>query len=94
MAEIYEKFWDDAVESTIKLHEAAVPDVQTVVFLREVPTPAEYRPVNGDSIMLDRGGDVSIPWRSALSEDSAISDEVSALRFDEVVDAALQASGS
>ncbi|MGE0308502.1 MAG: hypothetical protein AB7Q27_22410 [Acidimicrobiia bacterium] len=80
----YAEFWDQAVSYTIESAKQRVPAVDTLLFLREVPTEGTYRPVNGDSIIINNAGTAEIPMRA--EESSPIAVELAGASFDALIE--------
>jgi hypothetical protein len=79
VAKAYAEHWDQAVAYTIESAKQRVPAVDTLLFLRNVPTEGSYRPVNGDSIIINNAGKAEVPMRA--EESSPIAVEVAGASF-------------
>ncbi len=87
VAAAYEAHWDEAVKLSVEDAKNRAPDVETVFLLRAVPTEGKFRPINGDSIIVNDAGQARAPWRETGEELPPVAVELASMSFDEVVKA-------
>jgi len=87
IAAVYDEHWDAAVKETVAELRHHLPQVETLFFLRRDGQSGEFRPVNGDSIIVNDSGIARIPWREGEDRPdmSAVQNEVSGRTFGEIV---------
>ena len=84
---VYDIHWDAAVDETLSQIRQDLPAVETLFFLRRDDQNGEYRPVNGDSIVVNDAGTARIPWREGQARPgmSAVQDEINGRAFEEII---------
>lgn len=90
----YDEYWGEAVELSVADALQRAPENETIFLLRAVDSGGEFRPVNGDSVIVSDSGAARSPWRegSGELESYRVAVEVSELSFDEVAGVVFEAS--
>lgn len=91
----YAQYWEQALDYTLKTVLERLPNNETIFFLRSVPTAGAFRPVNGDSVIVNDAGVARAPWREGSGEAAmyAVAREVAGVSFAEIVERSFDARG-